>query len=140
MNQHYVPRVYLKNFAEKRGKEFYINVLDTSSGEFIKPNIKGICAEKDFYTLNEDSKHTTADLKAIETIYSDFIEPMYQQAYEILTNDNIININFTDRANIIIGVMQLYSRNPAILVQEWNYIEKKLLKYMKRTNLKELRD
>jgi len=119
MNQHYVPKVYLKNFAEPRGNEFYIDVFDKNTGKFIKPNIKGICAERHFYTLDDETKVATNKM-AIEKIYSDFIEPMYQQAYDILTNDNIIYINEYQRAEILIGVMQLYTRNPVLLIQMQN--------------------
>lgn len=120
MIQHYVPKVYLRNFAEQKAKgskvEYYVDVFDKLENSFIKPNIKNICAERHFYTLGDET-NTAKDKMAIERVYSEFIEPMYQSAYDILTNDEVIYITEEQRAEILIGIMQLYTRNPAILTQ-----------------------
>lgn len=114
MNQHYVPRVYLKNFAEKRGTEYFVDVFNKESNSFFPTNIKKICAGKDFYTL-DDSKTHVNDSLAIEKLYAKGFEPMYDRVYKLLTNENIIVINDLQRAEILLATFQLYMRNPRIL-------------------------
>lgn len=109
MNQHFVPRLYLKQFSSKKGKEYFVDVYDKKEKCFFKTNIKNICAENDLYTL-DSSIHK--DIFTIEKIYSEFIEPMYQKAYGILTNDKIFIISDQERLEILIGVIQLFQRNP----------------------------
>jgi hypothetical protein len=120
MIQHYVPKVYLRNFGEKKTKgnksEYFVDVYDKINDSFFKTNIKNICAERHFYTLDDETK-VAKDKMAVERTYSDFIEPMYQRAYEILTDDKVDIINEQQRSEILIGIMQLYSRNPSVLSQ-----------------------
>ncbi len=88
MNQHYVPRLYLKNFSEERGNEYFVDVYEKESKRTFNTNIKNICAEKNLYTLdNNTTLHK--DLFVFEKIYAEWIEPLYIHAYEILTNDRI---------------------------------------------------
>ncbi len=113
MNQHYVPRVYLKNFGKKKGREYYVNTFDKIENRNFYTNIKNICSETDLYTLEHPYKYAKHNL-VIEKIYSDFIEPMYAKTYKILTNDNVFNISDIERAEILISIFQLYFRNPII--------------------------
>ena len=76
-DQHVVPQVYLKNFAE--GKMCY--VID-GYGKIQNKSIDGICYEKDYYEFimpngnKVVSNITENTLQKIETIYSDFIEDL----------------------------------------------------------------
>lgn len=114
MNQHYVPRAYLKNFAEKKGKEFFVDVFDKNDSRYFKTNIKNICSEVDLYTLDEDTL-VAKDLFIVEKIYANGIEPLYLKAYDILTNNNIFHLTHVQRAEVLIGIFQLYIRNPSFL-------------------------
>jgi hypothetical protein len=114
MNQHYVPRVYLKNFSRKRGKDFFVDVYDITTKDIFNTNIKNICAEKDFYTL-ESKGPKSRDRLIVEKFYSEQIEPLYERAYNILTNDKISIISSKIRKEILLGIFQLYARNPQIL-------------------------
>lgn len=114
MNQHYVPRVYLKYFSKEKKGEFFTDVYDKSNDRYFNSNIKKICAEKHLYTLDEDSE-TAKDSLAIENMYGSLIEPMYRKAYDILTDNTIFNISLSQRSEILIGVFQLYMRNPRFL-------------------------
>ena len=111
MNQHFVPRVYLKHFAEKKENEYFIDVFDKKLEKYFNTNIKMICAEKNLYTLKQNSK-IIGDKFVIEKMYSNYIEPLYLKSYNILTDDAITTISNTERAEIIIGIFQLYMRNP----------------------------
>jgi hypothetical protein len=133
MNQHYVPRTYLKNFAVKGKKnEYYANVYDIQSEHFIRPNIKGICAEKDFYTLDNE---VVKDRLVIEKAYSEHIEPMYGKAYDLLTNDKILHVNSRERTEILVGIIQLYARNPSLLLKQQSSHRDELLKLITKNKL-----
>lgn len=111
MNQHYVPRVYLKNFSYQKGENFFVDVYDKEKNRYFQTNIKKICAETDLYTLKEDTKGAQ-DLFIIEKIYANGLEPLYSKAYNLLTNNKISFITQLQRSEILIAIFQLYLRNP----------------------------
>lgn len=113
MNQHYVPKVYLRNFAQKKGSEYYVDVLDVDAKRTFNTNISNICAEKDLYTLEDNNLRR--DKLVVEKFYADQIEPLYKKSYDILTNNKISYISDQLRLEILIGIFQLYTRNPQIL-------------------------
>jgi hypothetical protein len=111
MNQHYVPRLYLKEFASKKGDEYYVDVYDRTKNSVFNTNIRNICAERNLYTLDSASK-VDKDILAIEKFYSDYVEPMFQQACGLLTNDKLEHISENQRLTVLFGIFSLYSRNP----------------------------
>lgn len=114
MKQHFVPRIYLKHFSERIQDDYFVDVFDKNLERHFNTNIKMICAEKDLYTLKKDNK-VAKDILAIEKMYSNFIEPIYLKSYNILINDTITRITHEQRSEIIIGIFQLYMRNPKLL-------------------------
>lgn len=114
MIQHYVPRVYLKNFAIKRKKGYFVDVYDKTDERRFKTNIKNICGELHLYTLDK-SKHK--DPLIIENIYSRLFEPLYAEVYRVLINDKLVQINPLIRDRILGAVFQLYFRNSKILLE-----------------------
>ena len=135
MNQHYVPRAYLKNFSIKIGKGFYVDVYDKQENKYFKTNIKNICSEVDLYTLEEGNK-IAQDLFIIEKIYSNGIEPLYQTAYQILTNHAISVISDVQRVEILLAIFQLYLRNPRILKRSLSFHKNEILKGCKEQKAK----
>lgn len=117
MNQHYVPRVYLKNFAKKKGKEYHASVFDKNTSKYFETNIKNICAENNVYTLPENNLVAKHEL-AIENLYANYMEPVYEKAYGTLTNDDIFSITKAHRIEIIVGIFHLYFRNPILLKRQ----------------------
>jgi hypothetical protein len=113
MNQHYVPKVYLKNFAVQKGSEYYVDVFDIDAKRTFNSNISNICAEKDLYTIEDNN--LKRDKLIVEKFYSDQIEPLYKKSYDILTNNKISYISHQLRLEILFGIFQLYTRNPQIL-------------------------
>lgn len=131
MNQHYVPRAYLKNFANKKGKEFFIDVYDRTHNRYFKTNIKNICSEVDLYTLDEGNEFAK-DLFAIEKIYANGIEPLYLNAYKILTDHSIFQITDLQRAEILISIFQFYLRNPKLLRRSLAFHKNEIRKQCKK--------
>jgi len=64
--QHYVPRVYLKNFSKNNGKEYYIYCFDKQNNKSFQTNIKDIAFEKEFYDKISEEQTTEKTLRAIE--------------------------------------------------------------------------
>ena len=130
MNQHYVPKIYLKNFAIQKAKGFFVDVYDKEKDRYFETNIKKICAEVDLYTLKEDTK-VAEDLFIIEKIYSNGLEPLYVKAYDILTNHNRSSISQLERSEILIAIFQLYLRNPSFIKRSISFHQKEISKQFK---------
>lgn len=111
MNQHYVPRAYLKNFAIRKGKGYFVDVFDQKLNRYFNSNITNVCSEIDFYTLDETSPHGS-DKLIIEKIYANGFEPLFLKSYDILTNNKVFHITHLQRLEMLIGLFQLYMRNP----------------------------
>ena len=47
--QHYVPQVYLRNFAIQRKNEFYIYCFDKVTRKIFKSNVKNVAHQTGFY-------------------------------------------------------------------------------------------
>lgn len=112
-HQHYVPMVYLNNFAIQKRKSYFVTVYDLKSKRIYPVNTKNICGERDLYTL--DSEHHPNPLVIEQNVYASSIEPMYKEAYRLLTDDNITTISDIQRRQILVGVYQFYFRNPKLL-------------------------
>lgn len=106
--QHFVPRVYLKNFGYKKNDDFYVNVLPKNQpiGSMFESNTKKICAENHLYTLNGDIKSR----QFLENIYSSIFENEYENLFNILTDDNILEISFEKKKSIISTVITMFYR------------------------------
>lgn len=111
MNQHFVPKIYLNNFGKKDKNSYVVDVYDKKTDKFFTQSTKNICAEKHLYTL-DDKSDVAKDKFAIENFYSQFVEPMYSRAYKILTNPQITRISPYQHAEVLLGIFQLYMRNP----------------------------
>ncbi|MBN8641238.1 MAG: DUF4238 domain-containing protein [Flavobacteriales bacterium] len=111
MKQHFVPRIYLKQFSSRMGKGYFVNSFDKQTGKHIPTNINNICAETDLYTL-DNGREVNNDVLAVEKIYANFIEPRYLKAFTLLTDDAVFRITDGQRIEIVIGILQLYMRNP----------------------------
>ncbi len=70
IRQHYVPRLYLKNFAFTKNNSLKIYAIEKFSKKIFESNIENIAVEKDFYTVNRLS-----DKYAWEKFYANSVEP-----------------------------------------------------------------
>jgi len=85
--QHYVPQVYLRNFAIQRKKEFFICCLDKVTQKTFKPNVKNIAHQTGFYnfTMRDGEK------ASIETFFND-TESKMKSALEALIEKPKISV------------------------------------------------
>jgi uncharacterized protein DUF4238 len=122
IKQHYIPRSYLKNFSEKRKKEYFINACQKEkNSKIINPNIKNVCAKGNLYTIpiNDESKKY-----AIEYFYGEKVDSVYPGVYKILTDEKVKFIDFNTRLKIVNTALSLYFRTPKFLNEQNRLIEK----------------
>ncbi len=74
--QHYVPRVYLKNFSSFNEKEHYIWVFDKETEKIFQTNIKNIAFEEEFYNKVSEEQITEKTLRDIETKFDIVIQKL----------------------------------------------------------------
>ena len=77
--QHYVPQVYLRNFAIQRKKEFFVSCLDKVTRKTFKPNIKNIAHQTGFYNFTTQD----GEKASIENFFNE-IESKVKFALEAL--------------------------------------------------------
>lgn len=54
---HYIPQAYLRGFGWKRGeKQWYIHAYNLRELRHFQPNIKGVCAERDFLRIDVEGQ------------------------------------------------------------------------------------
>jgi hypothetical protein len=114
MYQHYVPKVYLKNFGEKKNKKYFVDVFNKGKNYYFNAPTTDICADVNLYTLDVG---TTAakDVLAVEKVYANHFEPLYGKCYEILIDPTKFYVTDLERVEIIVALMQFYPRNPALI-------------------------
>lgn len=114
-HQHFIPKSYLKNFADIKedGKQFVEAKLRSEDAPKQKPiSIKDICVDKNLYTIpnkGEDEKY------ALEDYYAREIDAVYPEVYKMLVNPEITQINAQQRGQIIMTTMSLFFRTPKFL-------------------------
>lgn len=113
-HQHYIPKSYLKYFAQKTEKGLYmVDTLLEGENETIKQlTTTNICVQKNIYTfpLNEPG-----DRFALEKFYAVEVDAVYPEVYAMLTNPNITVINADDKRKILNTLLSLYFRTPKFL-------------------------
>jgi len=121
VRQHLVPRVYLKQFALSKRKDWFIDAYDVAEKRHITGlNIDNICVKKDFYTfkkLPDDHK------RFLERFYGNTVEADYPQIYQALVNPKHHKISDNFRFKIISYVISQYWRTSKLtntFTKFWN--------------------
>ena len=76
--QHYVPRVYLKNFAQNKKGQYYLYCFDKLLSKSYGINISQIACDKEFYDTCEDEQITEKILREIETDFDKAIRKIIE--------------------------------------------------------------
>lgn len=72
MRQHYVPRLYLKNFSVSKNNTCYVFVKQKYGKRIFETNIENIAVEKNFYTVEK-----LKDKNTWEKFYANTVEPQF---------------------------------------------------------------
>ncbi|MBK7883429.1 MAG: DUF4238 domain-containing protein [Chitinophagaceae bacterium] len=111
--QHFVPRTYLKHFAEKKGSAHY-NIIVTPKNNLnaeaiFERNTKSICYQKHLYT---QPGSTAEEKMLLETFYSQALEDKYQQIYALLVDPDKNELTEEERELVISTVATMFYRVP----------------------------
>lgn len=118
MEQHYVPRVYLKGFTKDNGDCFSLNIEELKKGRHAKPkksNVKTLCWIKDFYDVLKEYGDTSFQLSEYEKL---FVENEINTSYENdfrQVREKFINGEDLNTADVIFlsdFIIHLKLRNP----------------------------
>ena len=107
--QHFLPKSYLKNFANVQGNKAFVEVMNVKSGQIIYPvSTKKICFSKDIYTLPDVDDNNKYFL---EHFYANNIDGVYPEVYRMLTDPRFITITEDQRDKILHTCLSFYFRN-----------------------------
>lgn len=107
VKQHYVPKLYLKRFADKENKVFY---LYNSKNRILRKSINDVCEEKYFYRIDN-----LKNPNVWEEIYANQIEPKLEK-----TIDNILkkaNLSIITNNIDIMTSQDRYSLSYLMIIQ-----------------------
>jgi hypothetical protein len=123
--QHFVPRTYLKHFAEKKGSGHYtimaIPTNDLKAEAIIERNTKNICYEKNLYT---QPGSTAEEKMLLETFYSEALEDKYEHVYTMLTDPLKMDLTDEERELAVSTVTTMFYRVPIWIKKHTEVIEK----------------
>lgn len=112
--QHFIPRSYLQNFAEKIDKKFFVEakLKSESKPEDDLQSISNICVDKNLYTLPQVESD---DKYRLERFYAQEVDGVYPEVYKLLVDPSVTTITAAQRAQIIMTTMSLFFRTPKFL-------------------------
>lgn len=87
--QHYVPQVYLRNFATQRKKEFFICCFDKMTRKIFKPNVKNVANQTGFYNFITPE----GEKASIESFFNDTeakMKPVLQELNDKPTSSTLL--------------------------------------------------
>jgi len=87
--QHYVPQVYLRNFATQRKKEFFVCCFDKVTRKIFKPNVKNVANQTGFYNFITSE----GEKASIESFFNDTeakMKPVLQELNDKPTSSTLL--------------------------------------------------
>ncbi len=111
-HQHFIPKAYLKNFAKRNKDKKFVEVMDLSTKETKVVSTRSICVKTGLYTLLKTKNN---DPYYLENYYAKNVDDIYQEVYDLLTDDKITQISKKQKHKIIYTLMSLYFRTPKFL-------------------------
>jgi hypothetical protein len=109
-NHHYVPRVYMKNFAVRKNNDYYIYAFPKNENNNLSPflvNIRNICSENRLLTLEGNKE----DNLLLENFYSTEIEDDYIDFYKLLSDRSYNTITDFQKKKLIVSVITMFYRS-----------------------------
>jgi hypothetical protein len=107
-NHHYVPKMYLKNFATGEGRKASLVAIELENGKLFKPRLRRIASETDFNRIDIDGEDPYAVEKALSEVESE-ISPALEEviAARRFPSD--------EHRNLVLNLMAMLAvRNPRV--------------------------
>jgi len=111
-HQHFIPKSYLKNFAQRKKDKKFVEILNLKTKETRLVSTRSICVKSGLYTL---PKKITNDPYHLENFYAKNVDEAYQEVYDLLTNEGVTEISKRQKHKIIYTLLSLYFRTPKFL-------------------------
>lgn len=131
INQHYIPKSYLKNFGflvNAKKKKWSLYAM-TNGGEIERRTTENICSVDYLYDLplaNEEEK------QFLEHAYEEHADRHFPEITEFVTNDKNVTITDLMREKILKACLSLYYRTPKFVE-----LNKDILEYVRTLPLAE---
>ena len=107
-NHHYVPKLYLKNFATGVGRKASLVAIELESGKLFKPSLRRIASETDFNRIDIVGEDPYAVEKALGKVESE-ISPALQ---EVISERRFPS---DQHRNLVLNLMAMLAvRNPRV--------------------------
>lgn len=110
-HQHFIPRSYLRNFAQSKKDKKFVEVADIVFKNISLASTKNICVKKGLYTL----KDMQDEAYALEKYYAEHVDSIYPEVYNLLIDKNTTIISNRQKHKIINTILSLYFRTPKFL-------------------------
>lgn len=120
-HQHFIPRSYLRNFAQRKKDKKFVDAVEISSKNKLYISTKDICVKKGLYTLPKSHNN---DPYALENYYAAHVDEVYPEVYELLTDKSRTFISGRQKHKIINTLLSLYFRTPKFLNAHNNLIDR----------------
>lgn len=111
-HQHFIPRSYLKNFAEQKKDKRFVEAFDIKSKTKLYLSTKDICVKSHLYTLPKTAK---GDAFALENYYAQHVDEVYPEVYQLLIDKSKTSISKNQKHKILNTILSLYFRTPKFL-------------------------
>lgn len=114
IKQHYIPRSYLRNFAESGKKNNWYVDIYLKKEKKIQSNVntKTICYQENLYTLeNNDVKNKYK----LELYYANNVDKEFQNVYNLLIDKRINVLTKEEKMKILYVCLSFYFRTPIYL-------------------------
>jgi hypothetical protein len=110
---HYIPKSYLRNFAERRTDVDWVDtLLNRKESEIKQVSTTNLCHQKNLYTFPPGQ---TKDPYVLEKYYGEHVDGVYPEVYSMLTNPEIINFSVDEKRKVLNTTLSLYFRTPGFL-------------------------
>ena len=115
-HQHFIPKSFLKQFAQKVADNRYLVDTIMKGKEEIKtlPTTQ-VCVQKNIYTFPVDIE---GDRFKIEKRYAVEVDGVYPSAYALLSDSSLNVLNPDQKRSILNTILSLYFRTPFFLNRE----------------------
>lgn len=111
--QHYVPKVYLKNFSIENKGKFYLRCFDKQTEEIFSVNIEKIAYDKEFYDSLDEDQITEKFLRDIETEFGKAIS-------DLITKKNLNNLDKNKSESIakFVSIQMLRTKETRLIFKQ----------------------
>jgi len=117
-HHHYIPQCYLRGFANKKGKNWFVIASDLGSARTYSTNVRNVCGERDFMRFESPGQKSSK----LESEMGDF-EGRVCEAIRNITRDGKFD---GENRNLVLNLMALLAvRSPEQRENMRNFHERK---------------